>query len=121
MCQQSVGLLQRVCDNRGLATVSLTLVRELTELGNPVPVSPTGFAWANLGNSDDCMGWSSSDPGVKGWGGNPRQVTPPWLVGIHNTCDNLYSLYCLEVGPGGGPNKLPSLPPTGTCPIWRAV
>ena len=30
-----MGLLQRVCDNRGLATVSLTLVRELTELGKP--------------------------------------------------------------------------------------
>jgi hypothetical protein len=30
-----VGLLQRACDYRGLATVSLTLVRELTELGKP--------------------------------------------------------------------------------------
>lgn len=35
MCQQSVGLLQRACDNRGLATISLTLVRSLTELGKP--------------------------------------------------------------------------------------
>lgn len=30
-----MGLLQRVCDDHGLATVSLTLVRELTELGKP--------------------------------------------------------------------------------------
>lgn len=30
-----MGLLQRACDDRGLATVSLTLVRELTELGKP--------------------------------------------------------------------------------------
>jgi len=30
-----VGLLQRVLDEHGLATVSLTLVREITELGKP--------------------------------------------------------------------------------------
>ena len=30
-----MGLLQRACDNHGLATISLTLVRELTELGKP--------------------------------------------------------------------------------------
>ena len=30
-----MGLLQRVFDDHGLATVSLTLVRELTELGKP--------------------------------------------------------------------------------------
>ncbi len=35
MCQQSVGLLQRVFDDHGLATVSLTLVRELTKLVKP--------------------------------------------------------------------------------------
>lgn len=30
-----MGLLQRACDNRGLATISLTLVRSLTELSKP--------------------------------------------------------------------------------------
>ncbi len=35
MCQQSVGLLQRVLDEHGLATVSLSLSREITELVRP--------------------------------------------------------------------------------------
>jgi len=35
VCQQSVGLLQRVFDEHGLATVSLTQVREITELVKP--------------------------------------------------------------------------------------
>lgn len=35
MCQQSVGLLQRVLDEAGIPTISLTLVREITELIRP--------------------------------------------------------------------------------------
>jgi len=35
VCQQSVGLLQRVFDEHGLATVSLTQVREISELAKP--------------------------------------------------------------------------------------
>ncbi len=35
MCLQSVGLLQRIFDEHGLATVSLTLSREITELSKP--------------------------------------------------------------------------------------
>lgn len=35
MCQQSVGLLQRVLDEHGLATVSLTLSPEITGLSKP--------------------------------------------------------------------------------------
>ena len=35
MCQQSVGLLQRILDEHGLATVSITQVREITELVQP--------------------------------------------------------------------------------------
>ena len=35
MCQQSVGLIQRVLDEAGLCTISLTLVREITEQVKP--------------------------------------------------------------------------------------
>lgn len=35
MCQQSVGLLQRVFDEHGLATVSITQVPEITRLVKP--------------------------------------------------------------------------------------
>ena len=35
MCQQSVGLLQRVFDDHGLATVSISQVREITALVKP--------------------------------------------------------------------------------------
>lgn len=35
MCQQSVGLLQRIFDDHGLATVSITQVPEITALVKP--------------------------------------------------------------------------------------
>lgn len=35
MCQQSVGLIQRVLDEAGIPTISLTLVREITEQVKP--------------------------------------------------------------------------------------
>lgn len=35
MCQQSVGLIQRVFDEAGIPTISLTLVREITEQVKP--------------------------------------------------------------------------------------
>lgn len=35
MCSQSVGLIQRVFDEAGLSTISLTLVREITEMVKP--------------------------------------------------------------------------------------
>ena len=35
MCNQSVGLIQRVFDEAGISTVSLTLVREITSLVKP--------------------------------------------------------------------------------------
>jgi D-proline reductase (dithiol) PrdB len=35
VCQQSVGLLQRGLDEAGIATVSITLVPEITELVRP--------------------------------------------------------------------------------------
>lgn len=35
MCNQSVGLIQRVLDEAGLTTISLTLVREITEMVKP--------------------------------------------------------------------------------------
>jgi D-proline reductase (dithiol) PrdB len=35
VCQQSVGLIQRVLDEAGLSTISLTLVREITDQVKP--------------------------------------------------------------------------------------
>lgn len=35
MCNQSVGLIQRVLDEAGLSTISITLVREITEMVKP--------------------------------------------------------------------------------------
>lgn len=53
MCQQSVGLLQRVFDDAGLSTISLTLVKEITELVKPsralLVEHPFGFTFGNIG------------------------------------------------------------------------
>ena len=35
MCHQSVGLIQRAIEHRGIATVSLSLLREITEKVRP--------------------------------------------------------------------------------------
>jgi D-proline reductase (dithiol) PrdB len=35
VCNQSVGLIQRALDEAGLATISLTLVRQITEMVKP--------------------------------------------------------------------------------------
>ncbi len=56
MCQQSVGLLQRVFDEAGLSTISLTLVKEITELVKPSRAlfleHPFGFTFGNIGERD---------------------------------------------------------------------
>lgn len=56
MCQQSVGLLQRVFDEAGLSTISLTLVKEITEQVKPSRAlfveHPFGFTFGNLGERD---------------------------------------------------------------------
>lgn len=53
MCQQSVGLLQRVFDERGLSTISLTLSKEITELVKPSRAlfveHPFGFTFGDIG------------------------------------------------------------------------
>lgn len=56
MCQQSVGLLQRTFDEARLATISLTLVKEITELVKPSRAlfleHPFGFTFGNIGDRD---------------------------------------------------------------------
>ena len=55
MCQQSVGLLQRVFDEHGIATVSITQVREVTELVKPslacLVEQPFGLTLGAVGDS----------------------------------------------------------------------
>lgn len=55
-CQQSVGLLQRVFDEAGLSTISLTLVKEITRQVKPSRAlfveHPFGFTFGNLGERD---------------------------------------------------------------------
>lgn len=60
MCQQSVGLLQRVFDEAGLSTISLTLVKEITELVKPSRAlfveHPFGFTFGNIGDRETHRG-----------------------------------------------------------------
>lgn len=55
MCQQSVGLLQRGLDEAGLATVSITLVPEITEQVQPslscFVAMPFGLPLGGIGDS----------------------------------------------------------------------
>ncbi|RMG53879.1 MAG: hypothetical protein D6723_06325 [Acidobacteria bacterium] len=52
MCNQSVGLIQRVFDEAGLTTISLTLVRSITELVKPSRAlyirHPFGYTFGDL-------------------------------------------------------------------------
>jgi len=66
-----VGLLQRVFDDAGLSTISLTLVKEITELVKPSRAlfleHPFGFTFGNIGDRDlqrrillDCL-WAAEE------------------------------------------------------------
>jgi hypothetical protein len=56
VCQQSVGLLQRVLDEHGLATVSITQVRAVTEQVRPslacLVETPFGLTLGAVGGVD---------------------------------------------------------------------
>lgn len=51
-----MGLLQRVFDDAGLSTISLTLVKEITELVKPSRAlfveHPFGFTFGNIGDTE---------------------------------------------------------------------
>jgi hypothetical protein len=55
VCQQSVGLLQRIFDGHGLPTVSVTLVPEITQLGKPslacFVAQPFGLTLGDVGDT----------------------------------------------------------------------
>ncbi|HEV7677666.1 MAG TPA: hypothetical protein VGQ42_03775 [Candidatus Dormibacteraeota bacterium] len=55
MCQQSVGLLQRGLDDAGIATVSLTLVPEITAMVSPslscFVAMPFGLSLGDVGDT----------------------------------------------------------------------
>lgn len=54
MCQQSVGLIQRVLDEAGLCTISLTLVKEITAQIKPSRAlfveHPFGHTFGDVGD-----------------------------------------------------------------------
>jgi D-proline reductase (dithiol) PrdB len=56
VCQQSVGLLQRGLDDAGVATVSITLVPEITDMVQPslscFVRMPFGLPLGDVGDSD---------------------------------------------------------------------
>jgi D-proline reductase (dithiol) PrdB len=56
VCQQSVGLLQRALDDAGIATVSITLVPEITEMVQPslscFVQMPFGLPLGDVGDSE---------------------------------------------------------------------
>jgi hypothetical protein len=55
VCNQSVGLIQRVLDQMGIATVSLTLVKEMTQFVKPSKAlyvqHPFGLTLGDIGDS----------------------------------------------------------------------
>src|SRR5262249_26990919 len=88
-----------------------------TELGFSHSFDPgypdSTFAWVGAFGTD-CEGWTATtaDDGaaITGWVGSARSIGPYWHTTIPLPCTRRFPVYCLQVGPGAGPNRVRQVP-----------